>query len=126
MKPLSDIRVVSLALNLPGPLAAARLVAMGASVVKAEPPSGDPLFIGQPDWYHDLHAGIEVISSARRIRPRWNNISSNATCCSHRVGEMRSLVSVSGGRTSVRSTHGFVKLPSRAARVLMRIRPVTI
>jgi crotonobetainyl-CoA:carnitine CoA-transferase CaiB-like acyl-CoA transferase len=35
---------------------------MGASVVKAEPPSGDPLFIGQPDWYHDLHSGIEVIT----------------------------------------------------------------
>ncbi|PZT99619.1 MAG: hypothetical protein DI630_16375, partial [Gordonia sp. (in: high G+C Gram-positive bacteria)] len=41
--PLHGVRVVSLAMNLPGPLATARLVRMGAAVVKVEHPSGDPL-----------------------------------------------------------------------------------
>ncbi len=40
MQLLDDVRVVSLAINLPGPLAAARLAEFGASVTKIEPPSG--------------------------------------------------------------------------------------
>ncbi len=60
-KPLTNVSVVSLALNLPGPLAAAQLRGLGASVVKVEPPEGDPLKIGQRDWYEELHEGIEVI-----------------------------------------------------------------
>ncbi|MBD5831956.1 CoA transferase, partial [Janibacter melonis] len=35
-RPLDGVRVVSLAVNLPGPLAAARLTSMGASVPKVE------------------------------------------------------------------------------------------
>ena len=51
LKPLRGVRVLSLALNLPGPAAFMRLKAMGASCLKAEPPgpkgapagtSGDP------------------------------------------------------------------------------------
>ena len=42
-RPLAGIRVVSVAVNLPGPLAAARLAEFGAEVVKIEPPTGDPL-----------------------------------------------------------------------------------
>ena len=42
-RPLRGIRVVSLAVNLPGPLTAARYTALGAAVTKVVPPSGDPL-----------------------------------------------------------------------------------
>lgn len=59
--PLSGIVVVSVATNLPGPLAAARLVELGASVTKVEPPSGDPLQAVAPGWYDELVAGQSVL-----------------------------------------------------------------
>src|ERR1700712_110441 len=58
--PLDGIRVVSLALNVPGPVAASRLRALGAHVDKIEPPNGDPLMALCPVWYERLHAGVEV------------------------------------------------------------------
>ena len=61
MKPLQDIRVVTLAINLPGPLAVAALRQLGATVVKIEPPEGDPLAQFKPDWYRALHEGYEVL-----------------------------------------------------------------
>lgn len=60
--PLAGVRVISLAVNLPGPLAAARLASMGASVTKVEPPAGDPLQLVAPGWYDELAAGQEVIT----------------------------------------------------------------
>lgn len=60
--PLTGVKVVSLALNLPGPLAAVRLASMGASVVKVEPPTGDPLRAAAPGWYDELVAGQEVLT----------------------------------------------------------------
>jgi crotonobetainyl-CoA:carnitine CoA-transferase CaiB-like acyl-CoA transferase len=57
---LADIRVVTLAVNIPGPAAAARLAALGATVVKIEPPGGDPLALASPEWYQTLHQQIEV------------------------------------------------------------------
>ena len=60
MEPLHGIRVVTLALNLPGPAACARLREWGAAIVKVEPPGGDPLQGYCPDWYRRLHEGIEV------------------------------------------------------------------
>src|SRR5215203_834817 len=59
--PLRGIRVLTLAVNLPGPVAASRLGAMGASVVKVEPPGGDPLAWMCPGYYEDLSAGQEVV-----------------------------------------------------------------
>lgn len=59
---LAGVRVVSLALNLPGPLAAAQLASWGASVTKVEPPSGDPLRMATPGWYDELVAGQEVVT----------------------------------------------------------------
>lgn len=59
---LLGLRVVSLATNLPGPLAAARLVSMGATVTKVEPPAGDPLKAVAPGWYSDLVAGQQVVT----------------------------------------------------------------
>lgn len=60
LAPLSGVRIVSVALNLPGPVAIARLRDLGAQVVKIEPPSGDPLHFAQPSAYAELHQGIEV------------------------------------------------------------------
>jgi len=58
--PLTDFTVISLAANVPGPVAAARLRDLGARVIKVEPPFGDPLSVAGPSWYGDLHAGIGV------------------------------------------------------------------
>ncbi|WP_084767098.1 CoA transferase [Leucobacter komagatae] len=55
--PLHGVRVTSLALNVPGPIGVARLAALGASVVKIEPPTGDPLAMVAPAWYEELCAG---------------------------------------------------------------------
>jgi len=54
------LRVVAVATNIPGPLAAARLVKLGAEVVKVEPPHGDPLEAAAPAWYAELTAGMRV------------------------------------------------------------------
>ena len=59
--PLGGVRVLTLAVNLPGPVAAWRLGAMGASVVKVEPPGGDPLARMCPGYYEELSAGQEVV-----------------------------------------------------------------
>lgn len=59
-RPLNGVRVVSLAQNVPGPVALARLVAEGATAIKVEPPGGDPLLALSRPWYHELHRGIAV------------------------------------------------------------------
>ena len=61
MKPLDGIRVLNLALNLPGPAAARRLHQLGAEVIKVEPPSGDPMERYQNAWYRDMVAGHGVV-----------------------------------------------------------------
>jgi len=53
--------VVALVTNVPGPLAAARLRALGARVVKVEPPHGDPLEAAAPQWYAEIVAGMERV-----------------------------------------------------------------
>lgn len=62
MHPLHDVHVISLAVNIPGPVAAAALRGLGASVTKVEPPGGDPLAVGSPDWYEQLVGGTQVLS----------------------------------------------------------------
>ncbi len=57
---LTGVRVVTLAQNVPGPLAAARLRDAGALVVKVEPPTGDPLIALSPEWHAELHEGISI------------------------------------------------------------------
>jgi len=59
-KPLNGFQIVTLAINAPGPVAAARLRAMGAAVVKIEPPGGDPLARLCPPWYEELTEGQQV------------------------------------------------------------------
>lgn len=59
-RPLAGTRIVSLALNLPGPAALMRCRRMGATCVKLEPPSGDPMGVYNPAAYGQLHEGVSV------------------------------------------------------------------
>ena len=58
--PLRGVRVVSIAQNVPGPLVVARFVELGATAIKVEPPSGDPLATMCLSWYAELHRGVDV------------------------------------------------------------------
>ena len=58
---LQGIKIVSLALNAPGPVAAARLTKLGANVTKVEPPSGDATSTAAPAWYESLCQGQTVL-----------------------------------------------------------------
>ena len=58
--PLEGVRIVSLALNLPGPAALLRCREMGATCLKLEPPGGDPMGLYDRTAYAALHAGIEI------------------------------------------------------------------
>ena len=59
-RPLAGIRIVTIAFNLPGPAAARRLVGLGASVTKVEPPAGDPMSAYHAEWYAMLARGQDV------------------------------------------------------------------
>ncbi|MES2412690.1 MAG: CaiB/BaiF CoA-transferase family protein [Pseudomonadota bacterium] len=72
LRPLKGVRILSLALNLPGPAALMRCKAMGASCVKLEPPAptgaatgvtGDPMSQYAPAAYADMHRGIRTIAA---------------------------------------------------------------
>ena len=67
--PLDGVRVVSLAVNVPGPVAAARLADLGADVVKVEPPAGDALQVAAPGWYRELTARQQVVPLDLRDAP---------------------------------------------------------
>jgi crotonobetainyl-CoA:carnitine CoA-transferase CaiB-like acyl-CoA transferase len=69
VRPLVGWRVVSIAVNLPGPLAARRLADLGAHVVKVEPPGGDPLATYAPDLYAELSAGMEIVVRDLKASP---------------------------------------------------------
>lgn len=67
--PLKGVRVLSLALNLPGPAALMRCQQMGATCVKLEPPahpsapkgtSGDPMGVYNRTAYDTLHHGMRI------------------------------------------------------------------
>lgn len=61
LKPLRGVRVLSLALNLPGPAALMRLRRLGARCIKVEPPAGDPMQAYEATAYAELHAGIRIL-----------------------------------------------------------------
>ena len=69
---LRGVRVLSVALNLPGPAAVMRLADMGAACTKLEPlpPTGspkgsssDPMGTYAPHAYAQLHAGVKVVQA---------------------------------------------------------------
>src|SRR3954470_13546607 len=61
--PLTDVRILSLALNLPGPAALMRCRRMGATCAKLEPPRGDPMGHYNPGAYSELHEGVKVLTA---------------------------------------------------------------
>ena len=61
-QPMAGVRVVSLAVNLPGPLTAARYVELGAHVTKIVPPGGDPLAWVSPRWHDALKEDQAVLT----------------------------------------------------------------
>lgn len=58
---LQGVKIVSVALNAPGPVAAARLTKLGADVTKVEPPNGDATKSAAPEWYEALCQGQTVL-----------------------------------------------------------------
>ena len=52
---------MTLAVNVPGPVAAVRLHQLGAAATKVEPPAGDPLAVISPAWYQMLTQEQEII-----------------------------------------------------------------
>ena len=63
LKSLQGLRLLSLALNLPGPAALMRCRQMGARCVKLEPPAGDPMQHYSPAAYAQLHEGVKTITA---------------------------------------------------------------
>ncbi len=66
---LEGTRILSLALNLPGPAALMRCRRMGATCVKLEPPSGDPMGHYNKPAYAQLHEGVKVLAADIRTEP---------------------------------------------------------
>ncbi len=67
IRPLRGVRILSLALNLPGPAALMRLRAMGASCTKLEPPVGDPMYAYMRSVYDTLQKGVKIVSADLRM-----------------------------------------------------------
>ena len=72
LRPLKGVRILSLALNLPGPAALMRCQEMGATCTKLEPPThpsapdgatGDPMGLYNPDAYAVMHKGVKVFTT---------------------------------------------------------------
>ena len=61
--PLHGLRILSLALNLPGPAALMRCRRMGATCTKVEPPAGDPMGHYKQAAYAELHEGVKVLQA---------------------------------------------------------------
>ena len=67
LRPLSNTRILSLALNLPGPAALLRCRDLGAECTKLEPPpapgqaSADPMALYCPPAHAALHEGVRVV-----------------------------------------------------------------
>jgi alpha-methylacyl-CoA racemase len=61
--PLHGLRILSLALNLPGPAALMRCRRMGATCTKLEPPAGDPMGHYNPAAYGEMHEGVKVLQA---------------------------------------------------------------
>ncbi len=61
MKPLSNVTVLDLTVNTPGPFCSMTLADLGARVIKVEPPVGDPLRVTSPAMWTSLNRGKESI-----------------------------------------------------------------
>ena len=59
---LEGIKVVNIGYNLPAPLAASKLVKLGAQVIKIEPPNGDPFHHFCSSWYKEMTINQKIIT----------------------------------------------------------------
>lgn len=71
--PLEGVRVLSIAINLPGPAAVARLASQGATVTTVLPPTGDPMEQFARAYFDELHEGqtierVDLKSDSGRAR----------------------------------------------------------
>ncbi len=62
-RPLKGVRILSLALNMPGPAALMRCLSMGANCVKLEPPGADPMQAYCPPAYAAMHSGVRITTA---------------------------------------------------------------
>ena len=69
LKALKGIRILTLALNLPGPAAVMRCRELGAACVKLEPLGGDPMVAYNPSAYAALHQGVRVTAADLKTDP---------------------------------------------------------
>ncbi len=78
LRPLKGVRILSLALNLPGPAALMRCQQMGARCTKLEPPAhptapkgtpGDPMGLYNRAAYEQLHQGVKVAIADLKTEP---------------------------------------------------------
>ena len=69
LRPLKGIRILSLALNLPGPAALMRCRELGATCVKLEPLGGDPMMAYNPGAYAAMHQGVRVTVADLKTAP---------------------------------------------------------
>ena len=60
---LEGVRILSLALNLPGPAALMRCRQMGATCAKLEPRAGDPMGHYNKGAYEQLQEGVKVLAA---------------------------------------------------------------
>lgn len=68
------MRIVSLAVNVPGPVAVSRAVVEGATATKIEPPWGDPLATLCRPWYDALHTNVRVETLDLKTAPALNRL----------------------------------------------------
>ena len=107
VQPLDGVRIVTIALNLPGPAAARRLLSLGATITKVEPPNGDPMAAYHPEWYAALSAGqavqrIDLKTDAGRVALDALLQSADLLLTSSRISALRR---IGLDRHSVRGRH---------------------
>src|ERR1700690_175957 len=62
MQPLAGVSVADLTRQLPGPFAGRELLRLGARVTKVEPPEGDSMSQGAPEWYEAINRGKGIVA----------------------------------------------------------------
>jgi alpha-methylacyl-CoA racemase len=72
LQALKGVRVLSLALNLPGPAALMRCRQMGARCTKLEPPGGDPMSLYSQPAYAQLHESIKLLTADLKTKAGQN------------------------------------------------------
>jgi alpha-methylacyl-CoA racemase len=90
------VKIVSMAQNVPGPVAVSRAVSTGAQAIKIEPPWGDPLEGLCKPWYDVLHANVRITrldlkSAADLTRLRSLLMDADVFVASHRPSALARL-----------------------------------